>query len=367
MGVGERKIKRKSGKVTRSRTYRILVDTGERYANGKKKYKQIVKSLGPIEEVSSNKAKTEYHKESAKYQRRKNNQVSAPTFNDYSVEYINHVRDVLKKRSWKRDQLSIKWLAGYFGESLLEKITSSEVLKYQRLRLAMGKKPATVNREVACLRHMLNLARLMDYVEGENPVRGVRMLEENNQVERVLTQKEQDILIAASPPHLRAIILCALNTGMRQGEIFNLKWQNVNLKQGILVIESAYTKNKTTRRVPINSTLREVLSSVEKVKGSEFVFNSPLGDKYSGPGGMKRSFSTACKRAGITHLRFHDLRHTAATRMIEAGASIVDVAKILGHSSLKMTMRYAHPEDSLKVAVELLSGKNYNTNYNNHS
>ena len=89
-------------------------------------------------------------------------------------------------------------------------------------------------------------------------------------------------------------------------------------------------------------------------RDQEYVFPSE-GSESGHMEGVKRSFMSACKKAGILGLRFHDLRHTAATRMVENGANIVAVSKILGHSDIKITMRYAHPDDSLKEAVESLT------------
>jgi integrase len=94
-----------------------------------------------------------------------------------------------------------------------------------------------------------------------------------------------------------------------------------------------------------------------KSGGSEFVFLSPAGTPNKNPESLIGAFGRVCEKAGIVGFRFHDLRHTAATGMIERGSSIVAVSKVLGHSDLKMTMRYSHPEDSLKEAVELLTDK----------
>ncbi|MGH7808120.1 MAG: tyrosine-type recombinase/integrase, partial [Thermodesulfobacteriota bacterium] len=96
-----------------------------------------------------------------------------------------------------------------------------------------------------------------------------------------------------------------------------------------------------------------------KSGGSEYVFLSSEGTPYLRQDSLNRAYEGACKRANIQGLRFHDLRHTSATRMIENGASIVAVSKILGHADLKTTMRYSHPENSLKEAVELLTRINF--------
>jgi len=114
-------------------------------------------------------------------------------------------------------------------------------------------------------------------------------------------------------------------------------------------------KSQKTRKIPINSKLRTLLLKLSMIKrDQEYVFPSE-GSESGHMEGVRKSFMSACKKAGIECLRFHDLRHTAATRMIENGANIVAVSRLLGHSDIKMTMRYAHPEDSLKDAVESLT------------
>ncbi len=216
--------------------------------------------------------------------------------------------------------------------------------------------PATVNRELEVLRHLFNLAERWDKFFEKNPVSQAKLIPLNNQMERILTPEEEEKLIKASGPSLRAILLCALNTGMRKGEIISLTWTNVDLENRVITLEHTNTKTKKTRKIPINTRLRKILLEQRlKTGSSEYVFHSSSGTPYMRQDSLNRAFEGAKKRAKITGLRFHDLRHTAATRMVEAGASIVAVSKILGHSSLAVTMRYAHPDDSLKDAVEKLA------------
>ena len=149
---------------------------------------------------------------------------------------------------------------------------------------------------------------------------------------------------------------------MRKGEIISLRRSNVDLDNNVIILEHTNTKNKKTRRIPINSVLRRLLLEQRlKSGGSDYVFLSSDGKPYMRQDSLNRAFNGALNRAKIEGLRFHDLRHTAATRMIESGASIVAVSKILGHADLKTTMRYAHPDDSLKDAVEKLG--NFTLNY----
>jgi integrase len=195
----------------------------------------------------------------------------------------------------------------------------------------------------------------VEKVLGYNPVSQSGLLEVHNQVERILTPEEEERLLACSPPHLRSIIIAALNTGMRKGEILSLRWGNVDLENNVITLEYTNTKSKKARRIPINSKLRKLLLE-QKLKsgGNENAFLNSEGNPYKRHDSMKGAFERACKRANISGLRFHDLRHTAATRMIESDVHIEKVSKILGHSTIQMTMRYAHPEDSLKEAVETL-------------
>jgi integrase len=189
----------------------------------------------------------------------------------------------------------------------------------------------------------------------------------NNQTERILTPEEEEKLLVASAPHLRPIINTALNTGMRKGEILSLTWGDISFENNLITIRHSITKSKKTRKIPINPTLRKVLLEQKlKIGFSNYVFLTPEGNpcSYNNPNALKRAFGAACRRANIKGFRFHDLRHTAATRMVESGANIVAVSRILGHADLKTTMRCSHPEDSLKDAVEKLGNFTMNRSQN---
>ena len=284
-----------------------------------------------------------------------------PRLNEFANEYLNHVRDVVKKRSWKRDELCLKHLIPFFGTLKLSQIKPIDVDEYKRIRVKEVA-PATVNRELEILRSIFNLAQRWNKFFGKNPVSQAGLFTVNNQKERILTQQEEQKLLTECAPYLRDIIVCALHTGMRKSEIIGLKWENVDLDTNFIFLEHTNTKSKKSRRLPINSTLRKLL--VERrlqSSGSEYVFLNSDGNPYMRQDSLNRAFQGALKRANIQGLRFHDLRHSCATRMIERGASIVAVSRILGHSSLSMTMRYAHPENSLIDAVESLSGDFYDS------
>lgn len=278
-----------------------------------------------------------------------------PTLKDFSSVYIKHVRDTIKRRSWYRYEYSLNHLIELYGEKQLTEITPNDIDDFKEVRLK-DVKPATVNRELSTLRQIFNLAKRWKKFYGENPVSISGLLPEENTKERILVQDEQQRLLSSCNSYLKPIILTALQTGMRKTEILTLMWSNVDLENRVMTIDQTNTKSKKTRRIPINSMLRALLIE-QKLKsgGSDFVFLSQGGTPYKSHDSIKGAFNRACNKAGIENFRFHDLRHTAATRMIEAGASIVAVSKILGHSDIKMTMRYSHPDSSLIEAVELLS------------
>ena len=278
-----------------------------------------------------------------------------PSLEDFAIDYLSYVRDTLKKRSWKRDELCLRHLMEFYKGRILSDIKPQDIDDYKTSRLSEVS-PATINRELEVLRHLFNLADRWNKYFGKNPVSRAGLLPLNNKKERILTLDEEKRLLAACDTYLGNIVTTALYTGMRKGEIITLKWDNVDLESGLITIDQTNSKSKKTRRIPINSTVRRLLLEQRlKSAGNEHVFLSSKGTPYLRQDSLNRAFMLALKKAQIQGLRFHDLRHTAATRMIELGASIVAVKEILGHSTLDMTMRYAHPNESLKTALEGLS------------
>ena len=285
-------------------------------------------------------------------------QADIPTLNEIKDEYLTYVRDVKKKRSWKRDEELLRPLSKLFGNKRLSDISTKDLEDFKLIRLNEVS-PATVNRSLSVLRHLFNLAKRWKKYYGDNPVSIVGMLEELNQVERILSAEEQSRLLDSSIGYLRPIITTALNTGMRRGEILTLKWSDVDLDMNMITINQTNTKSKKQRKIPVSSRMRTLLLELKLQSGiQEYVFTDIQGRAIRT---IRSAFQTACRKAGLDGLRFHDLRHTAATRMVESGANIVAISKILGHSDIKTTMRYAHPEDSLKEALESLGNFGKNT------
>ena len=280
-----------------------------------------------------------------------------PTLSTFSKEYIEYQKNVNQKRSWSKDESHLRRFNLIWGDRKLSNITAKEIDDYKTIRLKQVK-PSTVNRELAALRHLFYLAEKWDKFYGKNPVAKSGLLKEDNLQERILSFEEEQLLIQNSSPHLVPILVTALNTGMRKMEVLTLTWKDIDFDKSFITIRKTISKSKKVRRIPINSKLRGVLLKQKiKTQHSGYVFLTNEGLPYSAknPSALKRTYGTACNKAGIKGLRFHDLRHTAATRMIENTGNIVAVSKILGHADIRTTMRYAHPEQSLIDATESLN------------
>ncbi|HHT9119301.1 MAG TPA: site-specific integrase [Candidatus Hypogeohydataceae bacterium YC41] len=181
----------------------------------------------------------------------------------------------------------------------------------------------------------------------KNPVQEVKPC----RVANILSPDDIKRLLTCSTGHTRATITVALNTAMRLREILNLVWEDVDLQQGRIVVRN--TKTLKVRHIPVNIAVRDALTSIDR-KDFPYVFPDPrTGKSYSN---IRTSFATALKKAGISKLRFHDLRHTAASYMVLGGADLVTVKEVLGHSRIDTTLRYSHPtQDSKRYAIEVLA------------
>ena len=275
-------------------------------------------------------------------------------FEDFSKEFIE-VYAKQNKRSWDRDEFSLKNLNPFFKGKMLSEIGPDLVENYKAKRKAQitrRKTPvteATINREIALMKTIFNKAIEWGRIE-KNPLISVKKYKENHQKDmRILTDEEAIQLIDSASAHLRPVLIIALNAGMRRNEILSLKWKNIDFRKGMIFIEDS--KSGRSREVYMNGLIFKALK--ELPQNSDYVFPNQETGKHILD--VKTSFKTACKKVAIKGLRFHDLRHTAATKMVEAGIDIATVSKILGHSSIVMTMRYAHPgEKTMRAAAEKL-------------
>src|SRR5579863_1040441 len=265
---------------------------------------------------------------------------------------------VVKNASQRSVRGYIKNLLPLFGPRTLAEITPKLIVQYKAKRYADGVGPAAINRELSTMRKAFNLAiREWEWCR-DNPVSRVSREKENNRRDRWLSYDEEAVLLAASATWLREIIIFALHTGMRMGEILALTWNGVDLfRRTVTVFRS---KNGERRTIPINETVLTLLKGRSKVRAlrNDLVFYGKACTPIDGHN-LRRAFRTALKKTTIENFRFHDLRHTFATRLVQSGVDLYKVQRLLGHKSPLMTQRYAHhyPE-SLRDGVKMLDKGN---------
>ncbi len=268
-----------------------------------------------------------------------------------------------RRANHRRELTSINNLKTFFGNPTLDHITPKRIVAYKNQRYTDGVKPATMNRELATLKKAFNLARREWEWCTDNPVCRVSMEKENNSRDRWLTLEEEQRLLLAAAPWLRELVVFAIYTGMRMGEILALTWAGVDLfRRTVTVFRS---KNGERRTIPVSTTVLDLLKHkyATRPETADLVFHSESQTTLDGSN-IRRALNLALDSAKIHDLHFHDLRHTFATRMVQAGIDLYKVQRLLGHKSPIMTQRYAHhyPE-SLRDGVEALeAGRSVSTN-----
>lgn len=270
-------------------------------------------------------------------------------FEDFAKEYLEtHSKG---KKSYYTDEKIVGLLNRYFGNKYLHEVKSIDVLRFKNER-AEQVKHGTVNRSLTVLKSMYN--RAIEWGRAiENPCRNVKNFKENNQRDRYLTEEEEVKLLTNCNKYFKIIVIVALHTGMRKGEILRLKWKDIDIEHKFISLYD--TKNGEGRKVAMNQTVLNIISTIPKHPKSGYVFCNKLGEPY---GDIKKSFLSAVQKAGIINFHFHDLRHTFASRLVMAGVDLNTVRELLGHKSLEMTLRYSHLSPNHKMqAVSVLDNK----------
>jgi integrase len=310
--------------------------------------------------------------------------IQPKTFSEFvEKEYLPHCKATHTTATYHGDQSLARILNAHFGKTLLRSITTGEVQRYvdkeasriirpvRQARDANGKlirdkdgkavmlpsvkvRPATVNRQRTFLSGILSEAERRGYID-RNPARGVSNLPEHNDKLRWLTNDEEERLLAHAPEYLRPIIIVALHTGMRRGEVLTMKWADLDFGQKLVRV--THTKNHRIRYIPMNSRLEKLLDSMKPEattwEKSPYVFsNLETETKFKD---LSRAFEGTARRSGLEDVTFHTLRHTFASRLAQAGVPLNTVRELLGHGDMTVTMRYAHlAPNNLREAVQVL-------------
>jgi len=278
-----------------------------------------------------------------------------PTFRSWADEYLTEYAKP-RKLSWKTDRAYIEAnMKPFFKDVLISEITPIDIRKYIKLRLESGVSSTTVNRCLQILRKMFNLAIDCKLLETNPIKKGTLFSEKGNTKDRILTYEEEGRLLENCTEHLKPIVIIALSTGLRRGEILSLKWSDIDFQGKAMKVERE--KGGSIPFIFLTESVTRQLAMLKAKAGkAEHVFVNPKSGKPFVEIG--KAFRAACRRAGIKGLRFHDLRHTFASRLIEKGVDIVTVRDLLGHSSVKLTERYTHSRnESRRRAIELLEPK----------
>ncbi|RLJ70714.1 site-specific recombinase XerD [Hydrogenivirga caldilitoris] len=274
------------------------------------------------------------------------------TFKEVARKYLEwyETRSHARKKAKDIHRYRVEKLVEYFGDYQLQRISYFTVEHYKKKRLQNGVGKDTINKELTVLKSIFNRAKELGLFSGDLPkIEKFRDVE--NERLRYLTPEEAKKLIDTCPEWLKPAVIFALNTGLRAGEIFSLKWDQVDFKNRKIYIEPTNTKTKKIYKIPMNKTVYELLMKLkeeQKEGGIDhgYVFINSKGEPYSAEwNGYRRAFQTACRKAGIKNFRFHDLRHTFASWVAMKSKDIYAVQKLLHHSDLSMTKRYAHLTD----------------------
>ncbi len=308
--------------------------------------------------------------------------------------FIEHKFEPWAVANRKTGDHMVKRIKSSFADLLdkpLPEITPWIIEKWRKAKFKRGRKPGTINRDIATLKSCLSRAVEWGVID-EHPLRRLKLSKEDKSgIVRYLTPEEEsrlrDALVgrdganrksresgnewrkARGKPelssfaqkrftdHLTPMVLLSMNTGMRRGEVFNLRWGDIDFSNESLVIHGHSAKSGTSRHIPLNSEALEALDDwkTEKHKAANLVFPGKNGKPFDN---VKKGWEALMKTANIESFRWHDMRHHFASKLVMAGVDLNTVRELLGHSDFKLTLRYAHlaPEHKAAAVAKLMEG-----------
>lgn len=293
-------------------------------------------------------------------------EVSKTTFKDFATEWFqtyvknnNKHSEILHKETILR-----RHLLTFFGSIDIRDIGSLDVEKYKAKKLEAGLNPKTINNHLAVLQKSLQCALEWDVID-KRPI--IKKLKTPPQKFDFLSVEESRLLINSSDGILHGMITVALGTGLRFGELSALTWDDVDFNMRELTVKQAFaqgvlgsTKSNKIRRIPMTDSVCETFDGMKKSSG--YVFTG-LNDKPLDQSTSLRRLHRICSNAGLRNIGWHCLRHTFASHLAQAGANLVAIQNLLGHSDIHTTMRYAHINGAvLREAID-----NLNENRNNEA
>ena len=264
-----------------------------------------------------------------------------------------------KPKSYAHQSRQLSWWSKEIGSYSMADTTTSVIsecrskLLSEKTKSGKPRAPATANRYIAALSHLLSIAHKEWEWISENPCVKLSKLPEPRGRVRFLEDDERESLLSAckvsSSTHLYPIVVLALSTGARQGEIMSLTWDQVDLNIGRIVLHE--TKNDDRRVLPLTGHALDVLKDWSCVRHLKSNLLFPNKRDPNKPIDIRSPWYTALKRAGIEDFKFHDLRHSAASYLAMNGATLTEIADVLGHKTLQMVKRYAHLSEAHTSSV----------------
>ena len=275
-------------------------------------------------------------------------------FEKARAEFEKWAASNTRPRTYRTYTQCLNHLARAFNGKRLSQIHAFRIEKYKRERAEAGAR-VRANRELAVLKMVFNRAKKWKLYEGENPVCGVEFFEEPEQRLRYLEPEEEANLLQAAQEPLRSLIVLGIHTGLRiRAEALTLRWDDVDLKRGLLTVQAAYAKSGQTRTIPLNSRALDILENLSRQRTNDYVFAKPDGTPYTA---IWKGFQKVCAKSDVTGVTPHVLRHTFASRLAMAGIDVRTIQELGGWRRLSMVERYAHLSPSHKAeAVEKISG-----------
>lgn len=279
--------------------------------------------------------------------------------------YVNKIKATKTARTIKNYKSDVTvHLLGWLGNIQIREIQRSHAdMLIQRMK-GEGYSHRSVNKILIRLKQILNYA-VEEQLLALNPLNRFPELKEPPKRDVYLTAKEiQQLLIANNQEWIYPLLVLAVNTGMRLGELSGLCWDRVNFEQGLIEVTRTQTreglqettKNHLKRIVPMNETVMGLLRDLmRQQRHPQYVLVNDRGKPFDVNHVSQRSYKQALKRAKVSNVRFHDLRHTFASHFMMNGGNIYDLQKILGHTEMEMTMRYAHLSPThLREAIRIV-------------
>jgi integrase len=278
-------------------------------------------------------------------------ELTPATFEEFAQLYID--RHAKHKARGGKEDISIinRLLVPAFGELNLSAITTEHIVRYQADRASQKKSnneekfinASTVNREISLLRTIFNCAIRWSYAVN-NPVSGVKPLKEYGVIERVVTDDEEGRLLTVAGTPLKEYITVALYCGLRRSEMLRLERTDIDLDGGAVFVRRS--KSGNPRRIPLGTNAREAFESILAHTDEDKPFSMMRNN-------LRRRFLAACKRAKVSGVRVHDLRHTFCSRLAKLGVDLRTIAILAGHKRIETTARYLHGAAE-KAAIEAL-------------